>query len=267
MRYDEAFANGKYIRGGAEYPKRWQLRADAFRRDLGERAVLGVAYGKGARQWFDLFVPEVPPLGLLIFVHGGYWLDFGPRDFSHLAAGALARGWTVAMPGYSLAPGARISEITAEVALALGVMAQKVEGPIVVTGHSAGGHLAARMGQVGLEAPLAKRLQKLVPISPLGDLRPLLETTMNAELALDLAEARAESPALHPRAKGVAAHIWVGGYERPAFLDQARRLGNGWACPVTVEAGRHHFDVIDGLEDGHSPLMRVLLPEAAGPRI
>ena len=73
------------------------------------------------------------------------------------------------------------------------------------------------------------------------------------------AEARAESPALLPRRPGPGVHVWVGGDERPAFLDQARRLGNAWACPVTVEAGRHHFDVIDGLEQPDSPLMAALL--------
>ena len=33
-------------------------------------------------------------------------------DFSHLAAGPLARGWAVAMIGYTLAPQARIADIT-----------------------------------------------------------------------------------------------------------------------------------------------------------
>jgi hypothetical protein len=103
------------------------------------------------------------------------------------------------------------------------------------------------------------RLARIVPISPLADLRPLRETEMNATLALDAAEARAESPALLPRRPGLPVHVWVGGDERPAFLDQARRLGNAWACPVTVEPGRHHFDVIEGLEAPESPLVEALL--------
>ena len=82
---------------------------------------------------------------------------------------------------------------------------------------------------------------------------------MNTTLRIDAATARSESPVLLPRRRGVAVHVWVGGAERPAFLDQARRLGNAWACPVTVEGGRHHFDVIEGLEDAASPLMAALL--------
>ncbi|MDH5453254.1 MAG: alpha/beta hydrolase, partial [Paracoccaceae bacterium] len=76
---------------------------------------------------------------------------------------------------------------------------------------------------------------------------------------IDRAEALAESPALIPRRSDVGAHVWVGGAERPVFLDQARRLGNAWACPVTIAPGRHHFDVIEGLEAPDSPLMAALL--------
>ena len=261
MRNDDAFANGKYIPGGADYPKRWLAKAASFRAGLADRARLGLVYGPGAQQWFDLFLPEGTPTGLMIFIHGGYWLAFGPRDFSHLATGALNRGWAVAMPAYTLAPQARIAEMTREIAQSLPAMAAEVAGPVVVTGHSAGGHLSARMASAGplLGDAIAARITRVVPISPLSDLRPLLETEMACDLRLDLAEARAESPALLPCRVGVAVHVWVGGAERPAFLDQARRLGNAWSCPVMVEPDRHHFDVIEGLEAADSPLMQVLL--------
>ena len=104
MRFDEAFANGKFIPDGADYPQRWMKKAREFRDGLGTRAQLGLRYGPADRQWFDLFWPEAEPSGLMVFIHGGYWMAFSPSDFSHLAAGALARGWAVAMPAYTLAP-------------------------------------------------------------------------------------------------------------------------------------------------------------------
>ncbi|MFN6951427.1 MAG: alpha/beta hydrolase [Albidovulum sp.] len=261
MRYDDAYQNAKYIPAGASYPPRWSAAAAAFRDALASRARLGLPYGKGRSEWFDLFLPERAPEGLVVIVHGGYWLRFGPRDFSHLAAGALARGWAVAIPAYTLAPAARIAAMTHQIAAAVVAAAEVVSGPVAVTGHSAGGHLAARMAcaDVALPARLLPRLARVVPISPLSDLRPLCETVMNADLQLDGAEAFAESPALRPRRPGVPVHVWVGGNERPAFLDQARRLGNAWACPVTVEPGRHHFDVIEGLEQPETQMMRALL--------
>ena len=99
----------------------------------------------------------------------------------------------------------------------------------------------------------------MVPISPLAELAPLIETEMNLTLRLDAVECAAESPArLAPRA-GVQAHVWVGGQERPAFLWQARLLSENWACDWTVAAGRHHFDVIDDLARPDSALMEVCL--------
>ncbi len=261
MRFEDDFANGKYIAGGAEFPNRWAGKADGLRGALGARARLGLEYGPGARNWFDLFLPEGQSEGLMVFIHGGYWLAFGPRDFSHLAAGALARGWACAMPAYTLAPEARISAMTVEMAAALPVMAAEVAGPIAICGHSAGGHLAARLAcsDLALEGALTKRIRSIVPISPLADLRPLTETAMQVDLKIDAEEARAQSPALLTRRPGQKVHVWVGGDERPRFRDQARRLGNAWSCPVTVEPGRHHFDVIDGLEDADSALMAALL--------
>ncbi|MCV2871772.1 alpha/beta hydrolase [Defluviimonas sp. WL0050] len=260
MRYDDAFANGKYIEGAEAYPPLWAEKAAQFRAALGARARLGLPYGTGERNWFDLFLPKGKPEGLLVFIHGGYWRAFSPRDFSHLAAGSTARGWACAMPAYTLAPNARISAITAEIAASLNVMAAEVAGPIVMTGHSAGGHLAARMvcRDIALHDAVAACLARSVPISPLTDLRPLIETAMNDDFRLTRAEAAAESPALLTRRSGVPVHVWVGGAERPAFLDQARRLGNAWACPVTIDAGRHHFDVIEGLEAPDTPLMMAL---------
>lgn len=260
MRNDEAYKNSDYIAGGAEYPARWAASAAAFRDGLGARSQTGVRYGPDERNWFDLFLPPEPPAGLVVFIHGGYWHLFSPRDFSHLAAGALARGWAVAMPAYTLAPAARIGEITREVAAAVTVVAGRVEGPIRVTGHSAGGHLAARMACEGvLPEDAAERVAGVVPISPLSDLGPLVATSMNADLGIDAAEVMEESPAYLLNREEIPVHVWVGGDERPAFRDQARWLSEAWGCPLTVEPGRHHFDVIEGLERPDSPLMRALM--------
>jgi arylformamidase len=248
---DLAYSNGAFIPGAAEYPARWEAKAAAFRDSLGTRAVCDVPYGP--RVAYDLFLPEGTPKGVLVFVHGGYWLAFGRRDWSHLAAGASARGWACAMPAYTLAPAARISQMTREIATAIKAIADRVPGPMVVTGHSAGGHLAARMGCV--EGPVSR----VVPISPLADLGPIMGTAMNKKLRLDAAEVTAESPAFLPLRADVQAHVWVGGQERPSFLWQARTLSENWNCPWTVALGKHHFDVIDDLENPDSALMETCL--------
>ena len=249
------YMNSAFIPDGDSFYPRWQGQAAAFRDQMAKRSTLNIPYGPGARQAFDLFRPEGMARGLMVFVHGGYWLACGREDYSHLAAGALARGWACALPSYTLAPNARIAAMTDEIAGAVRAASAMVAGPVVVTGHSAGGHLAARMGCADLVVPVAR----VVPISPLADLAPLMQTDMNANLAIDPAEADRESPARLALRTGVQAHVWVGGQERPAFLWQARTLSESWNCPWTVEAGRHHFDVIDGLTDPNSALIAACL--------
>lgn len=252
---DSAYTNGPFIAGGETFPARWQDQAAAFRASLGGRARLDLAYGPGERHRFDLFLPEAPAKGLLVFVHGGYWIAFDKNSWSHLAAGALGRGWACAMPSYTLAPEARISAITKEISQAVTAAAALVPGPVVVTGHSAGGHLSARMACA--DGP--ESVVRAVPISPLADLEPLLATAMQAKLKITPDECAAESPARLALRPGVEAHVWVGGNERPAFLWQARLLSEAWPCPWTVEPLRHHFDVIDGLADPDSSLMQACL--------
>ncbi|WP_420812362.1 alpha/beta hydrolase [Pararhodobacter oceanensis] len=254
------YANGDFIAGAAEYPARWDALAEDTRASLGERARCGIAYGESPRQVFDLMLPKGRPAGLMVFIHGGYWLNFGPQTWSHLAAGALLRDWAVALPGYTLAPAARIHEMTREISAAIGVAAQEVaEGPIVVTGHSAGGHLSARMACSDQSADWTRRLARVVPISPLSDLAPLMQTAMNKDLRIDPAEAAAESPARLQKREDVGCTVWVGGQERPSFLWQARLLSEAWDCPWHVATGAHHFDVIDPLTDPDSLLVKTLL--------
>lgn len=254
MDMDREYQNGAFIAGSDALPGLWAQKAAAFREGLGARAQLGLPYGEGERHRFDLFLPQAEPQGLMVFVHGGYWLQTNRDLWSHLAAGAVGRGWACAMPSYTLAPAARIAQITAEVAAATRAAAAQVAGPLVVTGHSAGGHLAARMGCTDIALP---RLARVVPISPLADLEPLMATQMT--LRLDAAEVVSESPARLPLHGGVDAHVWVGGIERPAFLWQARTLAERWACRWTVDPGLHHFNVIDGLQAPDSALTRACL--------
>ncbi len=258
---DADHANAPFIPAAAEYPARWAARAAAFR---AAHPPEEIAYGPAPRQRLDLFAPPGAARGLMVFLHGGFWVAYGRGDWSHRAAGALARGWAVALPSYTLAPEARIGAIAREAAAAVAAAAARVAGPLVVAGHSAGGHLAARLAAADLAGDLAAglapgRFMRVVPVSPLADLGPLIGTAMNARLRIDAAEAAAESPARLAPAPGVEVHVMVGGQERPAFLWQARLLAECWACPWTVLPGRHHFDVIDSLESPEGEITRACL--------
>lgn len=262
MPRDVDYDNSGAVPGSDKLPAMWQAAAATFREGLGDRARLGLPYGATPRERADLFLPKGAPEGLVVFVHGGFWRSRHRHDWSHFAAGALAAGYAVAMPSYTLAPEARISRITLQVARAVAAMAEEVpRGPIRLAGHSAGGHLVARMlcADAMLPAEVAERLARVVAISPVGDLRPLMELSMNDDLRLDAAEAASESPVLARPTLDVPVTVWVGAAELAAFVEQARGLAEAWEAELVEAPGRHHFDVIDGLLRADSALMERLL--------
>lgn len=264
MKNDIAYQNAEFIPGSEHYPDRWADAARAFREveaAIG-RARLNEPYGDHEREAYDLFHPAGPSDGLVVFVHGGYWRRFDRSYWSHFASGVTASGTCVAMPSYPLAPAVSIADILTSTCRAIETAAARVAGPIFLAGHSAGGHLVAMA--VTDASPLSDevraRVKRVVPISPVSDLRPLLETSMNADFRLDPTMAAAMSPVLQPAPMNVDVTVWVGADERPAFLDQARWLANAWGdARLHVAPGRHHFDVIDPLMDPQSDLVRAIL--------
>lgn len=254
---DLEYENGGFIPNAQSYADAWEAASVQFRaQQAGE---YDVSYGPNPRAKYDLIRPESIPKGLFIFVHGGYWLQRHKDDWTCFGEGALSAGWAIAHPGYPLAPEMRVSEITAHIAQAVTALAAQVDGPIVLVGHSAGGHLVARMAMAGvLPEGVAERLSHVLSISPVSDLRPLLALSMNEVLRLDAAEAKMESPVLG-QPLDVPVTVVVGSQERPVFLDQARWLAQAWDTRQIILSGRHHFDVIDDLRNVNSAMMRAAL--------
>ncbi|MCY4300773.1 MAG: alpha/beta hydrolase [Aestuariivita sp.] len=264
--WEDAFTNVDYIPDGRRYPDRWAERAAAFRANWD--GLLDLVYGEHPRERFDLFFPKGKPKGLIVIVHGGYWIAFDKNSWSDLGAGPLSLGWSVALPSYTLAPAVSIPEITEQIGRAISVMAAKIDGPIRLIGHSAGGHLVARMAcDTGpLSNAISRRLKRVVSVSGLHDLRPLLNHSMNDKLRLTEATAAKESVVLSKPLAGVDVTAWVGARERPEFLRQSALLAEAWGriganIRVVVDPYRHHFDVIDGLKDPNHPLCQSLAGE------
>lgn len=254
--WDDAYDNRSHIENALDYPPRWAEWSAKFRAQMlqTQHAELDIVYGDSERQRLDIFLPEQNLKGLYVFVHGGYWKAFDKSIWSWLADKLVQQGYIVAIPSYTLAPAARLSEMTKEIAATITYMAKRFEGPIQLAGHSAGGHLVTRMlcRNAPLAADVQQRINLVHSISGLHDLRPLLNTSMNGVLQLDEAEAIQESSALQTPATHARLVCTVGADERPEFLRQNDLLANIWAG-LGVEtqslqvAGRHHFNIIDEL--------------------
>ncbi|MET3586832.1 acetyl esterase/lipase [Pseudorhizobium tarimense] len=225
-----------------------------------------IPYADGDRNRLDLFLPRGAPSGLVVFVHGGFWLRLDKSYWSHLAYGAVSCGYAVAIPSYTLCPANRISGITREIGAAIERAADLVQGPIRLIGHSAGGHLASRMVTETSPLPphVRERIAHTISVSGLHDLRPLMKTAMNNQLNIDEEEARRESSALLHPLPGTRITCWAGAAERSEFLRQNTLLANIWKglgaeTEVVEEPDRHHFNVLDGLLDSNHPLVARLM--------
>lgn len=257
-----------------EHPEifaRWTRDAAAYRDELGKqgRAELGLKYGPSPRQTIDLFKPRGAANGpLALFIHGGYWRSLEPSQFSQMARGMNAHGVTVAVSGYDLCPQVSIAQIIQQTQAACLALWKKLGRRIMVTGHSAGGHLAACMVATDWKKLDANAPADLVPAgyatSGLYDLEPLLHLSSNADFKLDAAEARRISPLFWPVARGRALDAVVGALESSEFLRQSKIVADGWrdkGAETRYEAvpGLNHFTICDPMTDPDSAMTRRLV--------
>ena len=262
---DEAYANAAFINNSEEIVAGWKKKANHFRSKKlkSGKAKLDIAYGASDRQKYDIFQPDSKPLGSVIFVHGGYWIDFDKSYWPHFASGVLANGYRCIIPSYDLCPTVKISDITGQIKDLICYVLENYDGKISLTGHSAGGHLVSRMVSADqwkrskLRSDLLNRLNHVVAISPITDLRPLLKTSMNKKFKLNYNSAEQDSPVLHTK-MNVPFSVFVGENERPAFLSQAKYLSQAWSCSKIIAKGKHHFNVLDDLENERSDLVNLL---------
>jgi len=253
---DAAYNNTAACPGGPAYVEALRAASVAFR--AAHAAHLDLPYGPTPREAWDLF-PGAPGSDCLVFIHGGYWQRNDRQGAAAAVAGAVASGWSAALPGYTLAPDATLTQIVAQMRAALDWLgrhgpAHGITGRIVVSGWSAGGHLAAMMlGHPAVSASLA--------ISGVFELGPVRDTYLNEKLRLTDEEIEALSPLrLPPTDKPMA--LAYGTAELAALVGDSRRLHTRRAahhCPGALLPVPHadHFTVIDALRAPNGPLLRL----------
>ncbi len=231
----------------------WAKDAAAYREARPPRVV---RYGDGERHTFDLFEAGAGPA--VMFIHGGYWQALDKSFFSHMAAGLNALGVSVAVPSYDLCPNVRVGDIVEQMRMACALLHRETNAPVIVSGHSAGGHLAACLLASEAHVPAA------YAISGLFELAPLVPTSLNTALRLDDAEAEALSPLTWPGPEGKILDAVVGADESSEYLRQSAAIVEAWgaegvATRYEAIAGTNHFTVIAPLTDASSAMCERLL--------
>jgi len=245
-----------------------ELSAEAVARLRPKR---DLRYGPGPKETLDLFVPSSPASATFVFIHGGYWRALDKSDFSFVATPFVQRGIATAVVNYDLCPQVSIATIVDECRRAIAWLAAEggAHGAgarrIVVSGHSAGGHLAAMLLATDWSAhrTVNDPIVGAVSLSGVHDLAPMVQFSYNVDLKLDEAEAARLSPThLAPRSRAPLL-IAAGADETSEFLRQSQLLWDRWPAnqpagmsgPLFVPA-RNHFSVVADYADASTELTR-----------
>lgn len=256
---DASYNNGAAVPAWEEMFARWAAESAAMRARA--RATIDIAYGPKERNRIDVFPGTDPGAPCLIYWHGGYWQRNRREIFSILGEGVAAHGWSVAIPGYTLAPEASLSEIMMEVGRAHDFLAEEgprigIGGRFVVAGWSAGATLAAL-------ASAHHSVVGALAISGIYELGPLVDTYVNAKLNLTMEEVANLSPMRRPVGR-TAMTIAYGAYELPALVAQsvgfhALRAREGAAGDLIQVGGADHFSVLNALRTADGVLTQAAL--------
>jgi arylformamidase len=261
---DAAYNNGAAVANSAALSQERREASAVYRAAHGK--ALDLPYGARDRNKWDLYPGTEAATPCFVFIHGGYWQMNDREGFACLAEGLAAHGWSLALPGYTLAPDASLAAIVAELRAALDWLAENgprhgVAGPIVVSGWSAGGHLAALLlDHPAVAAGLA--------ISGVYELGPLRDTYLNDKLRLTDDEIGALSPLRLPVVQKPLV-IAYGSNELQALVNDSRMLharraaahAPGALVPV---AGADHFTILRELRSPSGALVRQALALALG---
>lgn len=241
---------------GSDFPtlvQHWLDRSAAHRQASGARVDL--AYGDGEREKIDFFAGGDANGPLLIYIHGGYWQRGDKNMYSFVSEAFVRHGVSVAVLNYSLSPLVRMGQIPPQIRKAIAWNWHNASGlgfsreKLFVMGHSAGGHLAAMMMATdwpSFDAELPVDLIRAgIPISGVFELEPIVHTSLNEGLGMDIPEAHAESPCFIPPMTNAPQLVVAGGGETSEFLRQSDDYATQYQ---TAERSMERYDVP---EDDH----------------
>src|SRR5262249_48073639 len=177
---DAAYNNSAAVADSQDWLARWRRRSAEVRASSGAR--LDLAYGPRPRARLDYLPCGNKHAPLFVFIHGGYWQRNEKETFAFVADGPRARGIDVAVPGYTLAPQARLTDIVEEIRQALTFLSDNAgdlgfdRHAIFVGGWSAGGHLTAAVAD-------HPSFRGGMPISGIFDLEPIALNYLNELLS------------------------------------------------------------------------------------
>ena len=264
----------------ADYTARNCVAPDVFTAIIGDylsrsapaRAMAGarldLVYDETSGEKLDLYGTRAGELRpLVLFIHGGYWRALSKEHSAFMAPMLADLGIASAAPDYTLAPAASLTEITRQMRAALAHLWHNADSlgidrnRIVVTGSSAGGHLAGTLMMAGWQDSFglpAQVLKGALPLSGLFELAPVAGSHVQDWMQLTPDEVQALSP-LRQIDGAPRSVIAVAEHETSGFHRQTRAYANALQAPEIIASGRNHFDIVFDLCDPTTEVGQALL--------
>jgi arylformamidase len=232
-----------------------------------------IAFGDHPLRRLDVYPSDsgAGPKPVHVFLHGGYWRAQDKQNFAFIAEPLVAEGVVTVVTNYELCPASTLDGV-AESAIAAvdwvrGNIARFGGDPrrISLSGHSAGAHLAAEVLAHDWDDP--SFLSGMIAISGIFDPRPVMGTTVNAEVRLTEDIAARRDVERRPVKAPCRVSIFAGGLEPWQWIDQSYRYGHhlhrrGLNPEVHVLPRWGHFDILSEFLEPGSPILTAVLRHA-----
>lgn len=256
-----------------DYAADWAIRSEVVRQNL-SNASIDLAYGDGPRETYDLFLPENNTPPLFAFIHGGYWQWNDKNSYAFLAEPFIEAGIAFANIEYALCPNVDLVELVDQVRRAFAHLWRDGNDlgfdrdQIMVSGHSAGGHLTGVILTTDWNAYSNDLPAGLVtagmPISGVFDLEPIRHTPIGDALGLDALTATMLSPMFNQPRTGADTVITLGAHEGREFHRQAEEFAahcRRQGVNININSVPHcnHFNVIETLARSDGALFQTAL--------
>ncbi len=269
---DAEYNNRAKVADSGETLAGYIRRSGEIRKEL--PGVPDVPYGPSAAEVLDIFPTGTAgkagvPAPVHVFFHGGYWQALGKSEFSYVANALAGMDALTIIVNYALIPGVAMDELVAQCRRALVWTwnhAPEYGGDpsrIVISGHSAGGHLVGMMAATdwpALDPGCPRNLVKRgLSISGLMDLEPIRLCYLNEVLGLDGDAARRNSPVLLENRSGTELLCVYGDLEGEEYRRQSDSLAARWEHTASRPLeGHDHFSIAMMLDQPQSVLSSLL---------
>ena len=228
-------------------------------------------YGQDQLQGMDIFPAIGEDSPVLVFIHGGYWRALDKKSYRFVAEPFLRHDMTVCIINYRLIPSVNMEQLLHDVRDAVHWIRSEIHhfngnpNEIILSGHSAGGHLALMAYLMNEELRLS--IKAICSLSGLFDLEPIRNSYLNDVLQLtpeDVERLSVSNKDLSVVQCPVL--LSIGDDETDLFIEQSKNLFVQNRAEAQIEyleyEGLNHYQIVHKLGQEDNPITQFILDNA-----